>query len=143
MMSAGQQGELGELRLFLEEICCELCRYRHVEQDGLVPEQVETMREVRLALPGAFADMKVTAGEHRLYYFEIKLLYEVDEFINRLARKYAKMPDGNCRRLIVVTDLAEREGWHEVDNRLRQRLCPDLEIEIWSEGEIRRQIEQF
>lgn len=28
----------GELRLFLEELCCELCRLRHVAEDGVAAE---------------------------------------------------------------------------------------------------------
>ena len=31
---------LGEYRLLLEELCCDLCRFEHVTRDGLAPEAV-------------------------------------------------------------------------------------------------------
>jgi hypothetical protein len=37
---------LGELRLLLEELCCDLCRFEHVIKDQLAPE-TKTMIEVR------------------------------------------------------------------------------------------------
>src|ERR1700687_2734111 len=67
----------------------ELCRYRHVVQDGMAPEKVETVREVRLGPPGAFADIRVTAGDNRPYFVEVKWGHAKDEFFNRLVRKYA------------------------------------------------------
>ena len=100
MRSADRQGhQLGELRLLLEEICCELCRYRHVTEDGLDQEQVGTIREVRLGAPGAFADIKVTARNKPSYFVEIKWGYAKEEFIDRLTRKYATNPDSSCEKI--------------------------------------------
>ena len=49
------------LRLFVEEICCELCRFQHVVEDGISPEAVQINREVRLDAPNEFADIQVRA----------------------------------------------------------------------------------
>jgi hypothetical protein len=38
--SAAAETELFELRLFLEEICCNICRFRHVHDDKVSPEHV-------------------------------------------------------------------------------------------------------
>jgi hypothetical protein len=53
----------GELRLFLEELCCELCRLRHVREGRITAEDVKTVREVPLSRPNAFADILVTLRE--------------------------------------------------------------------------------
>jgi adenylate cyclase len=133
----------GEVRLLLEEICCELCRYRHVTEDGLDQEQVGTIREVRLGAPGAFADIKVTPGNKPSYFVEIKWGYTRDEFIDRLARKYTINPDSSCEKLIIVTDATGDCNWSETNEILRRRLCSSLEIEIWGEAEILRQLERY
>jgi hypothetical protein len=36
----------GELRLFLEELCCDLCRMRHITDDHVGPEELKIAREV-------------------------------------------------------------------------------------------------
>src|SRR4051812_27140340 len=99
--------ELSELRLFLQEICGELCRFRHVETDGLEPELIRVEREVWLgADPKAFADIKVTPGDNPPYFVEIKWGYDNDEFIERLKRKYEEPLTSLAHKIIVVTDLA-------------------------------------
>jgi class 3 adenylate cyclase len=134
--------DAGEVRLFLEEICCELVRAHHVECDGAAPESIETTREVRLGPPGAFADIRVTPADRPPYFVEIKWGYGVAETVERLARKYADNPDRKCRRLIVVTDHGDGSAGTAMAASLRQRLCPTLDIEIWGEAEICRRIEQ-
>lgn len=54
------RNSLRELRLFLEEICCNLCRFQHLYQNGYAPESVKINQEVYLGMPDAFADIKVT-----------------------------------------------------------------------------------
>lgn len=141
-----RQGSLpvsaGEVRLFLEEICCELVRAHHVEHDGLPPEGVETIREVRLGPPGAFADIRVAPVGLAPYFVEIKWGYDAAEVIDRVARKYAVNPDRACRRLVVVTDQAGGTNRLALEAALRQRLCPTLTLDIWGEDEVRRRVEE-
>ena len=59
-MCVDQSVYLPELRLFLEELCCELCRFRHMKDDRLAPEDINVDREWSLGPPGAFADIYVT-----------------------------------------------------------------------------------
>lgn len=130
-----------ELRLFLEEICCELVRADHVEHEGAVPESIETIREVRLDAPGSFADIRVVPGAGAPYFVEVKWGYDAAGTIDRLARKYATNPDRRCQRLVVVTDHADDETWPAIEAALRQRICPSLAIEAWGERELCRRIE--
>ena len=60
----------GEMRLFLEELCCELCRFRHAADNGIDPDEVNIAREVRLAPLGAFADIVVTLPAAPAYFVE-------------------------------------------------------------------------
>ena len=138
---ASEPASAGELRLFLEEICCELVRVHHVERDGLTPESVETIREVRLGSPGLFADIRVAPATQAPYFVEVKWGYDADETVERLARKYATNPDRRCQRLVVVTDHADGEARAALDAALRRRLCPTLAVEIWGEAEVCRRIE--
>lgn len=133
----------GEMRLFLEEICCELCRYRHVTDDSLNPEQILTTREFRLPTPEAFADIRVQPGEMAPYYVEIKWGYDEEESIERLAQKYADGPENTSVKLIIVTDLASVERWSTTVNRLKERISPKYLIEAWTEAEVIRQIDHF
>lgn len=134
--------DAGELRLFLEEICCELCRLDHVERDALLPEVVETLREVRLDRPGAYADIRVKPGGGAPYFVEIKWGYAASDLLERLARKYSRNPDPACSRLIVVSDLAGAAEWPKIEAALRARIDPSLAIEAWSEGELLARFER-
>ena len=52
-----------ELRLFLEETCCNLCRFQHVNEEKIAPESVRIDQEVYLGIPGAFADIVGFRGD--------------------------------------------------------------------------------
>ena len=45
------KNQLGELRLLLEELCCDLCRFEHVITDNLAPEAIRIDREYWLGTP--------------------------------------------------------------------------------------------
>lgn len=128
--------DLGEVRLFLEEICGELCRMDHVARDRLAAEAIQVRREVSLGRSGAFADLHVAPGGAAPYFVEVKWGYSGRELIERLARKYERNPDSDARRLLVVSDLVDGADWTGTLARLRERLSPDLAIEAWGEGEL-------
>ena len=48
-----------QLRLLLEELCCDLCRFEHARSEGVAPGAVEVDREVFMGTPGSFADIRV------------------------------------------------------------------------------------
>jgi len=125
--------DLGEVRLFLEEICGELCRMHHVALDGLAAEAIAVRREVSLGRPGAFADLHVAPAGAAPYFVEVKWGYSGRELIERLARKYDRNPDSEARLLLLVSDLVDGPEWTATLERLRERLSPDLAIEAWGE----------
>lgn len=139
-MSAEAARDQGDLRLFLEEICCELCRYRHVVHDGLEPENVLTTREVRLDKPDVFADIKIEPDTQPAYFLEVKWGHKEAEFVHRLEQKYGDGANAGCRKLVVLTDLAGGPGWPAIEAALRQRLPAELELEFWGETELLAQM---
>lgn len=133
---ASIEPDLGEMRLFLEEICGELCRMHHVVRDCLPAEAIIVRREVSLGRPGAFADLHVAPAGAAPYFVEVKWGYSGRELIERLARKYDRNPDSDARRLLLVSDLVDGADWGATLSRLRERLSPDLAIEAWGEREL-------
>lgn len=131
--------DIGELRLFLEELCCEFCRLRHVKDDGIAAEDINIAREVQLAAPGEFADIVVSLPGRPAYFVEVKYGYPLEETVRSLRRKYAVNHRRSCNRLVVVV--------RELDpavlrDRLRECVCSSLDIEIvdepWLRAELKR-----
>ena len=128
--------ESGELRLFLEEVSCDLLRFEHVRDDGLGPEAVETLREVRLDQPGTFADIVVRPGDAPPYFVEIKWGYDTERLVHRLARKYRSAGQSDCRRLLVISDLVGTPEWPAAEALLRDAVDPAITLECWGEREV-------
>ena len=78
------------LRLFVEEICCELCRFQHVVEDGLSPEAVQINREVSLDAPDVFADIRVQAPGIPSYFVEVTYGQPAEMLANRVSRKFGR-----------------------------------------------------
>src|SRR5262245_34168908 len=97
---------LSQLRLFLEELCCDLLRYEHLIRDGLPEDGVRIHREVSLGLPGVFADIRVALPDQPPYFVEIKHGYPDDRLVRSLRRKYGPDTPGgaDATRLILVID---------------------------------------
>ena len=133
---AADEPDLGEVRLFLEEICGELCRMDHVARDKVQPEAIVVRREVSLGRPGAFADLHIAPPGAAPYFVEVKWGFSGRELVERLARKYERNPDADARRLLLVSDLVDGKDWPAALAGLRERLSADLAIEAWGEREL-------
>jgi class 3 adenylate cyclase len=124
------ENALAELRLFLEELCCNLLRFQHAQEDGVDPERVRIRQEVYLGRPGAFADIRVAPPGERPYFVEIKFGYPPDRLVSHLGRKYGPdAPAGaEADKLVLVVEREE-----DVEPRLREALHPGLTLEVWDE----------
>jgi class 3 adenylate cyclase len=129
---------LRQLRLFLEEICCEICRFRVVGHHDLGAEGVQISREVDLGVPGAFADVVVRSPGRPPFFVEVKYGYASDRMVEHFTRKYQlpspSVPDAD--RIIVVVDRAERSDWTQLEARLRQVTNPAIKLEVWDEARL-------
>src|SRR5579872_249068 len=111
---------LDEARLFLEELCCDLCRFEHVAA-GLAGLDVNILREYYLGRPGAFADLRVEPKGQPPYFLEIKYRYPSAQIVRHLARKYdrdALKPLAGLR-LIVLIDREGRDDWEALKHEIR------------------------
>jgi class 3 adenylate cyclase len=127
-----------QMRLFLEEICCEVCRFRHVEQDKVPPDAVHTSREVDLGQPGAFADIHVEPVGLPPYFVEIKYGYAADRMLTHLARKYSADSPllRKACKLVLMVDTARFDDWERLQGRIREVVNPSLPVEIWDEARL-------
>jgi adenylate cyclase len=126
---------LRQLRLFGEEICCEICRFRHVELEKVPPDCVEVSREVDLGLPGAFADIVVEPRGLPPYILEVKYGYPSDRMLQHLGRKYSGDAASRlgANKLVLVLDTRRYPDWDRIHARIREVVSKDLTLEIWDE----------
>ena len=145
MQSEHHQSErhLRELRLFLEEICCNLCRFQHVEVDGVAPEQVHISQEAYLGKPGAYADIRVQPPGCTPYYVEVKCGYPSERIVSHLLRKYGEFPPPGSppTRIVLVVDTRNRPDWAEAERRLTAGL-PRTHLEVWDEERLSALLER-
>ncbi len=129
-----------QIRLFLEEICSELCRFQHVAEDGLAPEAVRINREVSMDAPGTYADIRVQVPGRPSYFVEIKLGYPSDKLIANISRKFGAESSlaEDADRLVVLIRKADYPNWSEVERELRSALRPNLKLEVWDESHFLR-----
>lgn len=129
---------LRELRLLLEDLCCDLCRFEHLQHDGISPEHVLIDREFNLGTPGAFADIYVRPAGKRPYCIEVDYGYSRQTMLQSLKRKYAQdIPlVRECAKVIVVVDAEERSDWEQLQQQLGGSFLPDLPFEVWNEARL-------
>ena len=129
---------LRELRLFLEEICCDLSRFQHVTRDGVQPEDILINQEVYLGIAGAFADIEVRVPGNAPYFVEIKYGYPPDKIIRHISRKYGTATAANrdASKIVLVVDSESYENWSEIENDIRDCLRPGLGLEVWGEEKL-------
>jgi class 3 adenylate cyclase len=129
---------LRQLRLFLEEICCEICRFQVVGHHDVGTEQVEISREVDLGVPGAFADVVVRSPNRPPFFVEVKYGYASDRMVDHFVRKYSRpsptIPDAD--RVIVVVDRDGRSDCQELEDRLHKETHKELKLEFWDEARL-------
>lgn len=129
------ESHLQELRLFIEEICCNLCRFRHVEEDGVDPEAVRISQTAYLGVPGAFADIRVKVPDHPPYFVEVKYGYPSERIMASLGRKYGvhAPPLAGPSKIVLVIDARRYSDWPNIQHQIEADLQPGLKLEIWDE----------
>jgi class 3 adenylate cyclase len=128
-----------ELRIFLESVLCDLCRFLHAARDGVSPAETQIHQEVRLG-PGAFADIRVAAGGVPPYFIEIDVGYSRSRVIESMRLKYAGRTPASegAAKVIVVVD---RElASPSLEAELRALLAPGLDLELWDDRHLSRLI---
>jgi adenylate cyclase len=126
---------LSDLRLFLEEICCDLCRFRHMQQDSVPADAIRTRREVYLGAPHAYAHIQVEAHGCSSYFLEVKYGYTAEEIVKHLTKKYGNSPKWNSvSKVIAVVHSEEGIDWTQIGARIQSGIHNFYDVEIWDEN---------
>jgi adenylate cyclase len=131
------QPYLRELRLFVEEICCNLLRLRYASEKGIEPQDVRIRQECSLGIPDGFADIRIDIAGTPPQYLEIDYGYSPEQSLASLTRKYGPavaLEDGS--KLVVIIDAKLAESWKDIAAQLRSKLSPKLEFEVWDEAKL-------
>ncbi len=144
MPSQHQDSHYCQLRLLLEEVCCDLCLYECVPQDECQVGKVSIDREFYLGIPGAFADIRVVREGQDAYFVEVKHGYSTTTLLKHLHRKYGPHAPAVRwgKKLVLVVDLEDRPDWAYLEAELPRCLAPGLEYEIWDEQRLRTMMQE-
>jgi len=130
---------LVELRLLIEEICCDLCRFESTGALRARPELVRVRREFPLENPEAFADIRIEPYEGPAFFIEVKFGYSDDGVLESLRRKFLKpLPAGaEADRVVLVIDRERRANFEGLIAKAEALLAPGLRLEVWDEDQLR------
>jgi class 3 adenylate cyclase len=135
-----------ELRLFMEDLCCDLCRFQHLE-DGVDPEQIRIRQDVDLGLSGCFADIQITVPGQPSYFVEVKLGRDADDVIDGIARKYGHLTSVSEKAGKVVVVVGAWDGsdgkTEAFETGLRAQVHPNLQLEIWNPAALRDKLRRY
>ena len=124
-----------ELRLLLEELSCELCRYEHAEADLEAIDEVRIDREFNLGRSDSYADIRVVPRSASPYFVEVKFGYPNELLLRHIRRKFGEASPAlsGANKVVLVVDLADRPNWPDVERELATHLAPGLRLEVWDE----------
>jgi len=124
--------DLFELRLMVEELVCNICRFAHVAHDKVAPEDICIRQEVPLAREDAFADIHVTVPGVGSYFVEVKLGYTHDRLMESIRRKFST----SChhfeaaQKLILLIE-PDSGSWPSVQAEIASLLPGHWTLELW------------
>jgi class 3 adenylate cyclase len=133
-----QRADVVELRLFIEELACNICRFTHTAQDRVEPRAVRIKQEVELGGPDAFADIVVHVPDAASYIVEVGSGYTTDQICEIISRKYGRKLDWfeDISRLIVIFDRYDAPASRRLENSLPALIPPHWELELWDESRL-------
>jgi len=133
-----------ELRLLLEEVCADLCRFEHTIAKGLKPDAIHIDREASLGHPGAFADLRIQTHGQPARFVEVNFGYSNDALLKSLKRKY-QVPTAVTKAaagVVLVVDEVRRPDYANLIQQARAMLHAGLELEVWNEATLQQMIKR-
>ncbi len=129
---------LRECRLLLEEVCCNLFRFRLAGEMGIAPETIRVRQECALGAGHAFADLRLEPPGRPPRFVEVKFGYPGAGIPGHIARKFGEanpfIPEGS-RLTVVADDVSEAD--------LRRSAHPSLEVELMPMAELLSRIREM
>jgi class 3 adenylate cyclase len=135
--------ELMELRLFLEDVCYDLMRFREARARGVPHGDIQIRQESAMGGTG-FADIEILRPDGPSDYLEVKWGYEGDQLLAGLGRKYGSLPRRTAFRskLSVVTNLPDEE-WTEFESQAASVLDGRLDLERLDRAQLEAQLQEY
>lgn len=128
---------LRELRLFLEGVCCNVCRFLHTHQDKVAPQDIRITQESWLGECDRFADIRVEVKGRAPYFIEVKYGYPPSEILTSVTRKYGPGSRlGGATKIVLVVDGEAGAMWPELAPQIQLKLQPGLQLEMWDEAKL-------
>jgi class 3 adenylate cyclase len=126
--------DLFELRLLVEEIVCNLCRFLHVSRDGVASHSIEMREEVPIGDRNLFADLVVRAAGLAPYVVEVKYGQPIERTLESLRQKYGGQVDSlpGVSKLVLVTDRGVSTQ-ADLSASVRKVIPDHWELELWDE----------
>jgi len=143
--SGKDHSHIAQLRLLLEELCSDLCRFSQVSDHNLRPEDICIEREYYLGKPGAYCDIYVKPKDLAPYVVEIKFGYSPDILLNHLRRKYRETCQAlnGATKLILVIDSEKHKDWESLLVEIVKAIDPQLTLEVWSERQLIQHLQNY
>ena len=135
--------ELMELRLFVEDICYDLLRFREAHARGVRHGDIQIRQESAMPAGTGFADIEILHPDAPSDYLEVKWGYEADQLLSSLGRKYGTLARRTAFRskLSVVTDLSD-EGWTELEAAAASVLDGRLDLERLDRARLESELQE-
>ena len=94
-------------------------------------------QEVRLG-PGAFADIRIAAGDLPPYFVEVDYGYSRAQVVESMGRKYSRRTQvtEGASKVIVLVDAALVPEQSALEAELRGVLAPGLGLEVWDDRQL-------
>jgi adenylate cyclase len=124
--------EAMELRFYLEDLCCDLCRFEHLTE-GIASQDIRIRQDVDLGIPEAFADASVSIPGGRKYFVEVAWGHDAAEIVDRVTTKYGTKTSVSeqAQKLLVVASEGG-QGESVLESELRSSVSPHLQVEVWT-----------
>ncbi len=136
--TAVTESELAEMRLLIEDLCCDFCRLDQAEELQIWPEDVRVDREYYVGVPGWHADIRVAAPGIPAYFIEVKIGFPRQRLIEHLGKKFQQLtPElAGSNRVLLMVDAQRHHDWPEIETIIRRQLHPSLTLEVWNESRL-------
>lgn len=132
--------EAFELCLYLEDLCCDLCRFEHLAE-GVSPQDIRIRQDVDLGICAAFADASISLPGERTYFLEVKWGCTQEEISDRISHKYgSKTPVSEKAQKVRVVVADDGSDMATLESRLRACIDRYLEVEVWTASHLRKLI---
>ena len=133
-----------EMRLLLEEVCADLCRFEQTIANGVAPDAIHVDREASLGPPGTFADIRLQAQGQPARFIEVKFGYSNEALLKSLRRKFhaPTAVTQSADTVVLVVDEARRPEYARLIEQARGVLHAGLVLEVWNESRLQQMIKR-